>query len=181
MASNYRLQIVKELGFEQWANDYILRHDDIDAAANAADLLVAFERSIHDSRIIFDYFIVSDPNPDTRIFRHVVLNEPGLVDGSSFQYLPLFNTVRVDLQTVDTDPGRKYYRTPIYESNQVDGVLTESSVSFYQGIVDDQIVANLAELKLVTRDTVFVTGAVVHPQIQMRQLHRRRKPKAPPA
>lgn len=175
MPSNYRLEIFKSLQSEQWANSYTIRHDNLVEAETAAQLLLDFERNLHDSRVFFDYYIVSHPDPLTRIFKHVPINLPGQRNTDGAQYLPLFNTVRVDLETTDTDPGRKYFRIPLPELNQQNGQLEAVYRTSVQTVLDTNLNGNLAVIGLVTRDAVYVVQATVHAQVQMRQLHRRRK------
>jgi hypothetical protein len=174
----YRIQIVKSRGFEQWSNDYLTDDPTLLDAQDLAALLLTWEQHIHDTATNFDYIRVSDETPDDRTFRHLVINQPGVV--SAGDSLPLFNTLRIDLQTSISDSGRKYYRCPVSEGNQVNGFFTGDYVTAIQGLITTYLVTPDVLSHIVTNAGNTVVAATVHTQVQMRQLHRRRRPVVAP-
>lgn len=178
MASpRWRIEIFKTLGVETWANTYLTDDNTIDDAQDLAQSLITWEQHIHMAVINFDYALVSSYGAG-RVFRHYVINEPGLYD--NLAYIPLFNTVRIDMGTDDADPARKYYRCPVAEANQNEGLLESTYISALNSLITTYLVTPGVLGHLVTTKGNTVVNAVVHPQVQMRQQHRRRKKKVLP-
>lgn len=174
----WRIETVKQLNNEVWSNDWLTDDATIDDAQDLAAILQTFERNIHMSAVQFTYIRVSSYIPGDRTFRNLQTNLPGLND--TLDYLPLFNTVRLNLQTADSDPGRKYFRCPVPELQQTNGVLVPSYITFLSTQVATYLVAENALEHLVTPKGNRVTSATIFPNVQMRQLHRRRKKKVTP-
>jgi hypothetical protein len=171
----FRVQIVKSKAGEQWSNDYLTDDTTLLDAQDLAATLLTWEKHIHDTATNFDYINVSNLDPTTRIFRHLTLNEPGLL--SAGDSLPLFNTMRVDFGTANSDPGRKYYRCPIGEGNQVNGFLTGDFITAINALIVTYLVTPAVLGHIVTNAGNTVVDATVHSAVQMRQLHRRRRKK----
>src|SRR6185369_10483109 len=106
---NWRIEIVKSLLGEQWSNDYLTDDVAIEDVQDLAVILLSWEQSIHMAAVNFDYIRIATTIPFDRTFRHITFNEPGTA--GNLAYIPLFNTLRIDLGTTDSDPGRKYYRS----------------------------------------------------------------------
>lgn len=177
-APNWRIEIVKQIGAEMWSNDYLTDDATIEDAQDLAALLQTWERNIHMSVVQFPYIRISTTIPGDRIFRHLDTNLGGLV--STAEYMPLFNTLRVNFGTADSDPGRKYYRCPLAEGNQANGNLD----ALYMGQLGTKITTFLVTPgvlpHIVTPKGNTVVSASIFPQVQIRQLHRRRKKKLVP-
>lgn len=175
MAATHRLIIQKRLGLDTWQNAYLLQEPDLDAAENFSILVLAWERSMHLSIIQFEYLRVSTVTPGDRIFRHIPLNLPGLDEEGAAQYLPLFAVVRMDMRTLDSDPARKYFKTPITEARQANGILDPGYVTALNGLNNTYFGGILDQGDIVTSAGNEVVGVSVHTAVQMRQLHRRNK------
>lgn len=174
----WRIEIVKQLGSEQWSNDYLTDNETIDDAQDLAAVLQTFERNIHMEIVQFPYIRVSSYVAGDRTFRHFDTNLGGLQTVA--EYLPLFNTVRMNMSTSDSDPGRKYYRIPVPETQQSNGTLASGYVTSLNGLIGTYLVTPLALEQLVTPKGNRITSAAMYPNVQMRQLHRRRKKKVTP-
>lgn len=179
-APQWRIQVTKHMGAEEWSNDYLTDLATLTEAHDFAVSLVQLEESIHMAAVHFDYYRVSSVLVGDRIFQHVPINANGGVANADF--LPLFNTVRVDFQTASSDPARKYYRAPIAEGNQAGGVLSSDyinavALALFTFLGDPELYGNI----VTTAGNKVITGTV-HDLVQMRQLHRhKRKKVVPPA
>lgn len=180
MAATHRVEIRKRLGLADWSNDWLIEAVDMDDAVATATALIEFERRCHFNVVLFEYARVSQNNPLTRVFRHVPINLTGYQDATGGDQLPLFNTVRIDLQTADSDPGRKYFRLPVMEGWQTNGALNGAQVSAINALITTYLIGSVAGDNIYTPKGHQVTGAQVYPFIQMRQMHRRHKKKAAP-
>lgn len=174
----HRVSIFKKLGAEEWSNDWLLNVLDMDQANDVADALLEFERRMHQGDVAFTYMRISTTVKADRIFRHVPLNLMGYGGISGADGLPLFNTLRLDLSTLDSDPARKYFRLPLVEGNVANMKHSDSVMTVYNGIVTTYLLNTIALDNIVTSKGNVVTGASVHPFVQMRQLKRRGKKKA---
>lgn len=173
----HRAEIRKEWQGHSWSNDYLIEGPSMDDAATLALSAVEFERHLHKNAVDFVYLRVSTVNVGDRIFRHIPLNLPGLASTDTTNLLPLFNVVRMDLQTADSDPCRKYYRLPISEVQQDNGVIAGSEVIAFGTLLAAWIAGWGSTTKVVSSKGHNVVGGVVYPFVQMRQLHRHRRPK----
>lgn len=174
----WRIEIVKQLGSEVWSNDYLTDDATLDDAQDLSAVLQTFERNIHMELVQFPYMRVSSYVAGDRTFRHIDTNLGGLQTNAD--YLPLFNTIRMNMSTADSDPGRKYYRIPVPETQQTNGTLAGAYVSSLNGLINTYMVATDALQHLVTPKGNRITSAAMFPNVQMRQLHRRRKKKVTP-
>lgn len=174
----WRIQIVKSLAGEQWSNDYLTDLATLTEAHDLAIQLTTFEENIHGTVVHFDYYRVSSFTPFDRVFEHLPINSYGLA--SVGDYLPLFNTLRVDLATSASDPARKYYRLPVGEGQQALGfflsdIMTTWASAIFTYLTDEGVLENI-----VTNVGHKVIGASCHNAVQMRQLHRHRRPRVTP-
>lgn len=175
----HRLEIRKLYEGHSYSNDYNVECPSMDDAEAMAISLVEFERSFHLNNVVFVSYRVSTVAVGDRIFRHQPIDTIGLRLRSGTSQLPLFCTVRLDMRTVDSDPCRKYYRPPLEETDQEDGHL---SAGYWTAIVAAWFVMNAAfpvGSKIVSNKGNNVVGASGFPDVQMRQLHRKRKKKVP--
>lgn len=177
----HRIEIHKHVGAEKWVNTYLVNAATMDAAEGFAAGLISFERSLHLSAVVFDYARTSTTIVGDRTFDHIVVNLPGLGDPGTSVVLPLFNTLRLDLQVNDADPARKYYRGCLTAAQlESNFTIIDSAVTYFQGVIDAH--AGRPSLQgVVTPKGNIVLNQVVADKVQERQLHRRRKKKIPTA
>lgn len=176
VAASYRVEIHKSLQGETWANSYLIGAIDMDDAVATATAIVEFERRMHWDLIYFNYMLVSTILEDDRIFRHIAINLSGYTPSSPNTWLPLYNTVRVDFSTTDSDPCRKYFRTPVMEPIQSNGLLEPANITAFNGIISTYFFGTVAGDNLWSPKGNLVVAGSVYPYVQMRQLHRRRRP-----
>lgn len=173
----HRVEIHKHQGARHWSNDYMVESPTMDDAESACNLFIDFEILLHYDNVVFDNARISTMNVGDRVFRHVAINAPGNATSSGIQFLPLFNTLRLDMATVDSDPCRKYYRLPIPESQQDGGVISSALTSG----IGPAFAAVLAALpdgtSIVSRIGHIVINGSPFSEVQMRQLHRHRRPR----
>lgn len=172
----HRIEIRKELNGEDWSNDYLVEAIDMNTAAAFGVDTIEFERQLHAPQVNFVYMRVSTWAKFDRTFRHVSINLPGLGMSALTERLPLYNTLRMDLMTVDSDPCRKYFRVPIHESMQSNGVLEPATIAAWQGYLAAWIAGFDPDFHVVSGAGNNVVGGTVYPLVQMRQLHRHRRP-----
>ncbi len=173
----HKIEIFKRYQSETWDNSYLVVAGSMGAAETIAAALVAFERSFHLTPVIFDYVRTSTTIVGDRTFDHLVLNVNGLMDVAGGILLPLFNTLRLDLRTDDSDPGRKYYRMCFVAENiESDLTLKPAFLTARQSLIDG-LTDTPASLGVVTPKGNDVINQKWADTVQMRQLHRRRKKK----
>lgn len=177
MPATHRLEIHKQLLSEEWTNAYLISGVDMDDAQDVADAILEFERRFHRDIVFFTYYLLSTLMVEDRIFRHIPINASGLLATGSNQYLPLYNTFRVDFGTLDSDPCRKYYRAPVLEAEQENGLLASGEQAAKNTIISTYFFGSVAGDNLYTPAGNVVTSGTCFGQVQMRQLHRKRKKK----
>lgn len=171
----WRLEIFKKLEAETWSNAYLLDDTDITAADAVASSLVDWEAAIHKSNVQLEYYLLSSIAIGDRIFRHVPLNIPGEDPIGSEQWIPLYNTLRMDMATTDSDPARKYYRLPITEGMQQNSIFTPAAVTAFNSAINTILQPIIDLGSIVTNSGKVVVSASTHVAVQMRQLHRKRR------
>lgn len=169
----HRIQIFKEYGGENWSNDYLVATTSIDTAEDTAVAALAMERQLTFTEVNFTYYLISTLTVGDRIFRRVPVNQKGQRSYTSAQ-LALFNTLRVDLSVTDSDTGRKFYRGVLLENDVAGPNVEAAAVAAFQAIVDS-FFPTASATQMVTPAGNSITGAVVYPLVQMRQLHRKRR------
>jgi hypothetical protein len=174
----WRIQIQKSIVAESWSNDYLTDDLTIEDAQDLANELITWERNIHSGLVIFEYVRISSYIPGDRTFRHLAINLPGLTQIQ--EHLPLFNTMRVDLGTANSDPARKYYRLPVSELTQQNGAFNTQFLADRAANIQTYLVTPLVLGHIVTTKGNSVVSATVHRYVQMRQLTRRRRKKLVP-
>lgn len=164
-----KLTIHKILNGESWVNVYHLEGAYSAAQSTTeADAIVAFERALTLTGVLFTHYNLSDNVEDTDAYITKPLNLMGL-SGAAGDRSPLYTTLRIDFSKLGGGrPGRKYYR----------GVLTESLLGAY-GAVDPTMVGVWQTEAQTLIDAVSAGGenfsyvtAAVYPFAQMRQLRR---------
>ena len=159
----------------EWTNVYHVFADTLSAASALSAPIAEFEQSIHMNTVTISRARVSTLAPGDDAFNIIPL---GLVGAATeAEYLPLYNTVRADIATAAGGrPDRKYYRLPLGENGQHNGVLEDAVREGVQSQLQDLIDTMNAESGvLVSADTGIWETAAVAAQVQMRQLHRKRR------
>lgn len=166
--SLFVVDIEKSLNTEFWTNRYLVDVETLLAAKNAADALYLAEQKFHYSVVNFTRHRVRDIDPQVDSFITTPLGGSGALTLPGTGYLPLYNTVRVDFPAGNGRPSRKYYRCPVPEQEQVNGVLvTGTLVNALNLGLSDMLLVPLAD----PQATVIGLGIVQLP-VQMRQLRR---------
>jgi hypothetical protein len=180
----FRIQVFKRLaGTErEWTNVYLVDCEALVNAVTAGFDIKNAEEVFHHANVEFTRFRASSVAEGDEVFSTVPLDEVGLRPDDD-EDLPLFNTVRVNFVAAGGGrPSVKFYRCPIEEEEQSNGIVDE-------GFRDD-IVAALTTMitdlgdhdaTLVDPDSQPLTSATAQARVQMRQLHRKRRRTAPPS
>lgn len=170
------VQSFKSFLTDKWTNRYFLEAADLNAAIVGADIIQNAEAQFHKDDVALFQIRVSDTNPATDIFSVAPTLDVGL-GGPAVDWLPLFNTVRVDLRVQGFGrPSRKYYRLPINETEHTSTNISSTLAT----LVQESLVTMIAALSsndtpLVDPDGQLLTSPTVRLPVQMRQLHRRRR------
>lgn len=176
MAATARIQMFSTFtGDRFWTNVFHVNAIDLNSAASFANIVIAPALAEHmDGSFRVVKSLVSDLSNDD--FIDTPLNEVGDLSGSA--YLPLFNTIKV-LISVD-GLGRndsKFLRGGVTEARQINGQLEAAVITAveatWNGLIAD---GNAAGVDLVDTDGNLWLVATCQAAVQMRQLHRRRKP-----
>lgn len=175
----WRIETRKQMLNQNWSNDYLTSATTIEDATDVANALVSFERGVHNEQVEFLFVRISSYTKGDRYHRDIVLNEPGLRDTGESDSLPLFNTIRIDFSTSFFDPGRKYFRAPVVESDQTAGSLMPATITYMNQQIAQHLTAAVLQ-QLVTPLGHQITGATTNQYVAMRQQHRRRKKKVTP-
>lgn len=183
MAADFRIAIFKHaFGLRPYSNVYLVSAADLLAAQDMAMSLVTAETQFHYDNVTYDRVLVSSIAEDDDVFEVTPLATTGQLDATGGEFLPLFNVIRVDFHVIGGGrPSRKYYRTPVPEANQIDGLLQDAALAAWQTRMDtflsDIFTAGVA---WVDPDGQSIDAAAVQKPVQMRQLHRKRR-RTPPA
>lgn len=177
----WQIDIEKRLGQEFWTNVWNVDAGNLQEAIGAAQDIILMEQAIHTSYVTFTKARVRTPVQGDFIFETIPINELGTIDPLGDSYLPLFNCVRVDFGVSASKPSRKYFRLPLLESQQTNGLL----VGAFRLQVEQQIAQRLIALQtagtpLVDVDAQPLNGANVAIDVAMRQLRRGSKRKEKP-
>lgn len=178
MAATFKVQIFKHVGtLRPWSNVYLLDAADLLAAVDMANSLVTNETNLHYDNVIYDRAVVSSLTPHDDVFETIPLATTGNLDLSGEDYLPLFNSIRVDFHVVGGGrPSRKYFRCPVREVDQVDGLLTSDALTAFQSRALGFVAALATDsVAWVDPDGQAIDSASVFEEVQMRQLHRKRR------
>lgn len=177
MPATHRISIHKAWGLYKWNNDWLVDAVSMAEAEGYGDILTTFERRMHFDVVLIRGFTVATLAPNDRKFRNKAVNLYGINGATGLQFLPPWNCLRVDLSTQDSDPGRKYYRSPIPETWQIDGNLVSTVITSLQADINTYLVNTVVLDNIFTPKGNVVTGATVYPRVAMRQMDRRRKKK----
>jgi hypothetical protein len=179
MPVTHKIQVFKTLtGDRFWTNVYHVNATTLSAAAAFANtLLVTFEQTILLDDFLITKTLVSEV--PSGAFVDTPLSLPG-TEGSG-EYYPLYNTIRALISVAGG--GRvdsKFYRGGISEGNVVNGILGSTLQDLITDGLSDLISdATASGVDLVDNEGNAWVFAACQPNVQMRQLHRRRKHVAP--
>ena len=168
----YQIDIEKYLqgpGFLNnfWTNVYFADSTDLAAAQTVAASILALERAVHLTTVTFTKYRVREKTPGaTGQISTISLAGQRTVSGDA---LPLFNVVRVDLNTGTGRPSRKYLRCPLQEAEQANGSLTTTYISAFNTAYRDPLLA-ISSLRDVDNQP-FVSATTIT-AVGMRQLRR---------
>lgn len=176
-----RVEVFKEFGGRTWENVYLVGPDSFGEDTldpEVATVIANSERVFHAAVVQFTYARVSTLVQGDNNYITVPLGFAGQrsVDGAGAM-LPLFNTLRVDIQSTAGRPSRKFFR----------GVLTELDITYTSvnenALAEAQAGVNAIITELAT-DTSYrlrdpqgqaLVAAIAYPRVQMRQLNRGRR------
>lgn len=180
--SIFRVQQFKRLDANdrEWSNTYLIEADDLAAAVDAAAPLIGREQNVHADNVTILRQRISDTLPDTDVFTIVTAGVPGQAYvAADFQQLPLYNTVRVDIDVSGGGrPSRKYFRAPVGEQWNINGNLDTSVLTLFNDEVNGMIAdVSASGGMLVDPDGQAWQTAHCQLAVQMRQLHRKRRKK----
>lgn len=168
----FQADIEKRLGSEFWSNRYIINAPDLANAVTFTNVsLVGLERSIHDASVTFTRFRVSSTAVNDGVYSITTLGTTGQRNAGSL--LPLFNTLRLDLNAATGRPSRKFYRGVLSEADiQGDLIITEfgATATTFETLLDE-----MNTNRVVDPQGQTLTAVIVHPFVQMRQLRRSRR------
>ena len=172
----YRAQVFYSLGVRgKWTNVYHISSDTLINARN--DLVNVGVPHLKDALATsaqIDKILVSDPTTDD--FSEVPINEAGTFADSG-SLLPLFNSVKVLFQPATLGrPDLKYIKGVVGENTQTSGTLDGGFISTIDTIFSDLVEDMLGTDSPLCSENGDLWGNVsVQPEVQMRQMHRKRK------
>lgn len=159
-----------------WTNDWYVGASNLGQAVATANLIHDFETAVHFANINFTHDLVSPWPVSGGGFTTVTRGDTGERAVESNAFLPLFNTVRLDLSAGVGRPSPKYLRLPIAEIDQDNGMLASGTITLIQSALDDLFDAvDALGTALIQSSLADLLSGVVFPMVQMRQLHRKRK------
>lgn len=171
-----QVDIQKRIGTEYWTNRYFLGVGSIGEAAGYVDEIVAFEKLLHSTEVIFDRARVSDGIPGSDSYVIIPLSGTGGTSGSG-AHIPLYNTVRIDFGVGAGRPSRKYYRCGLGEGLLNGEVWDSLLMTDYQAAATAFVNGVVPYCDV---DGQIIISATVMNQVQMRQLRRGSKKKTQP-
>jgi len=160
-------------GSRFWTNVYHVNATTIDAAASWANTILASAMQIQlNSAFSIVKTVVDHLADDTFVSTPLAL--PGSISGD---YLPLFNTAKIDIAVAGH--GRndgKFMRGWLHEGIVTNGVIDESVRGAFETVFSDLIADSTADGTDLVDDAgnLWLTASC-RAAVQERQLHRRRK------
>lgn len=171
----FKVDVQKQFAGESWTNRYLIDQTDLVSASLNANLIVSAERQFHPVQVEFTLVRTSDLVQGTDQFITVPLNLAGLGPNIG-DWLPLFNTVRVDFSAGLGRPSRKYYRAILDEGNQTNGTL----ITELRNTIEGELLNLLENIALVDPQGSPLSNPQVAARVQMRQLRRGSRRRATP-
>ena len=172
----WQIDIQKRLAGEYWTNVYHCVASTPASAQFVADELVTLERGIHMGNVEFvSYRFAAFPGPS----EGTVIPIGAFGNGAIASFLPLFNVMRVDFPATSGRPSRKYYRQPVAEANQENGVWIPTALAGFQANFTN-FAATPVSSQLVDVDGQLLQEGRISPSVGMRQLRRGSKRRLQP-
>lgn len=172
----YTVDIEKRLASEFWTNRYIVQADTLNAAVIIGADFVTAERAMHSVNVEFTRRRTATLVQNDNLYTITALGVSGQRNEPT-SLLPLFNTLRFDINAIAGRPSRKYFRGVLTEGDINGDALSTSFNGFLAAFVDTfgtpQDLAGWVD----PQGEVFLNIAV-HPRVQMRQLRRSRRRRA---
>lgn len=166
----FKIDIEKEFSNEFWTNVYYATSVDLGAAHLVAQGILQAERQFHKDVVLFTRYRTSTVLQGDFQYITSIANLNGLV-GSSSPRIPLWNVVRADMGDGGFKrPERKYYRLPLTEDEQDNGVLTNGVFT----LVQQSLVNLLGDFagEWCGPNSEPIVSVAVYPNVAMRQLRR---------
>lgn len=179
--ADFFVQVKQSFGTEKWQNRWRVTAADIDTVAGVVGAFVDFHKAILSPGCNLDEVLISTTTMHDGVFIVENINEAGTLSPVG-QLWPRFNTIRMDLNTAAHGrPGRKYFRGALGDENTV-GDTVDGSLQTAVADAADTLLAALtaASIDLAEGPGTVVTSFTVHPLVQMRQEHRKRRRPAGP-
>lgn len=177
----FRAQVFYSLGVRgKWTNVY---HISATSLIDARDGIVATGVPLLLSALAtsaqIDKVLVSDLATDD--FTDNAINDAGTFADSG-SLLPLYNSVKVLFQPSNLGrPDLKYIKGVVGENTQSSGTLEPAFITTIDGIFSDLVSDMLSnDTPLCSEDGSLWGNVSVQPEVQMRQMHRKRKKKETP-
>lgn len=170
----FQIDVQKDLEGEFWTNVYYVSCASLSQAETTFSTFLEFEQSIHFSDVHFNKLRASTITPLDNVFVSTAVDVNGGL-GVEDVLNPLFDVVRVDLNTALGRPGRKYYRGCLMQSDWtrlgelVSGKRTSVNTAV-NGLIAD--IAGLGDFTLVQKDGDEIVTAAVSPFYTNRQLRK---------
>lgn len=166
----FQVDIQKQYQQTFWTNVYHVRADSVSQSLATVNLLVDAEAEIHHNTVLIQKARVSTAAAGDDTFTTVNYNRAGERIGN-VELLPLFNTLRIDVNTASGRPSRKYYRGVLSEGDIVGNQITASFANVITLLVD-AFATDASDSGYVDVDDQEFISAVIFPRVQMRQLRR---------
>lgn len=129
----WNIYVRKAAQGEEWGNTYHVDAGSIEAAIDAGNMIVDFEKSIHYDIVSFLQLRVSDTIVGTNVFASIPISGTGAGTSGSDD-LPILLTLNVAIVPVGFgSPSRKYYHLGAGEDAQAAGVWSSGLVSAVLG------------------------------------------------
>lgn len=110
--ADFTVQVFKTHPFipgRQFSNSYTLQASSMADAVPGVDVLKEYEQELHDPNFTITYARLSTATEGDNVYTTIVYNVPG-VRTASGESLPLFNTMRLDVNAATGRPSRWHYR-----------------------------------------------------------------------
>jgi hypothetical protein len=159
----------------EFSNTYIVEADDFAVATVAAEIIRDAEKDIYDNSTLLTRARISTTAEDGSMFNTFPINENGN-SAPSGTGIPLFNTLRMDIDTVGFGrPTKMHYR--ILSEGVIVGSTIDSTFATAKEAVVNQLIADLATnaSPWVQADGNALVLAAAYPKVTQRSLHRRRR------
>jgi len=180
----FKIQVFKQLtgSDREFSNVYRVEAADLAAVGAVLSDLCNQESHIFLDNVTVTRARASDEDPTTDAFVIHTANIPGdRGTAESGDWLPLFNCFRVDMDVAGGGrPSRKYYRGPLLEADQAETIISSTVRANIESQVNEIItILSGAGATWVDPDGQTVETPHCLPNVQMRQLHRKRRRSAP--